>query len=191
MRSPILACVSVEGLCRVSSLSNAVVVTLLIGAAWLLRHLWRDRYWRESGIQLWRRRPLALIILAVFLAIGLMDSIGWVGGGTGGEDDDVAALRSRTLIDRLFQPERFTEASYSAPLAAVSFYGGQPLKYPGTHLLGTDILGRDVVYRALKGVRVALLIGGFTSLIVIPIALLFGVSAGYFGKRIDDAVFFL
>jgi peptide/nickel transport system permease protein len=48
-----------------------------------------------------------------------------------------------------------------------------------------------VVYRAFKGVRVALLIGGFTSLIVIPIALGFGVCAGYFGKRIDDAVFFL
>ena len=61
------------------------------------------------------------------------------------------------------------------PLAAVSFYGGQPLKHPGKHLLGTDILGRDVVYRAFKGVRVALLIGGFASLIVLPIALLFGV----------------
>jgi peptide/nickel transport system permease protein len=57
--------------------------------------------------------------------------------------------------------------------------------------LGTDILGRDVVYRTLKGVRVALLIGGLTSLVVIPIALLFGVSAGYFGRRIDDAVFFV
>ena len=43
----------------------------------------------------------------------------------------------------------------------------------------------------LKGARVALLIGGLTSLIVIPLALLFGVSAGYFGGRIDDAVFFL
>jgi len=172
----------------VSSLSNAVVVLLLVGAAWLSRHLWRDRYWRESGIQLWRRRPLALGVLAIFLSIGLMDSIGWVGGG---DQEDVAALRPRTLIDRLFQPERFTESSYSAPLAAVSFYGGQPLKYPGRHLLGTDILGRDVVYRSLKGIRVALLIGGFTSLIVIPIALLFGVAAGYFGKRIDDAVFFV
>ena len=73
----------------------------------------------------------------------------------------------------------------------MSFYGGQPLKHPGAHLLGTDILGRDVVYRTLKGVRVALLIGGLTSLVVIPIALLFGVSAGYFGRRIDDAVFFV
>jgi GxxExxY protein len=48
--------------------------------------------------------------------------------------------------------------------------------------LGTDILGRDVVYRTLKGVRVALLIGGLTSFVVIPIALLFGVTAGYYGR---------
>src|SRR5262249_47318127 len=128
--------------------------------------------------------------LAVFLGIGLMDSIGWVGGG-GGEDDEIAALRSRTLIDRLFQPERFTEASYSAPLAAVSFYGGQPLKYPRRHLPGTDILRRDVVYRARKGIPPAALVRRVTRPSVIPSSLLFGVSAGYFGKRIDDAVFFV
>jgi ABC-type dipeptide/oligopeptide/nickel transport system permease subunit len=132
---------------------------LLVGGVWLARLVARDRYWRENATQLWRRRPLALITLALFLLIGVLDSVGWVGGGASGEDD-VAALRSRTLIDRLFQPERFTEASYSAPLATLSFYGGQPLKHPGKHLLGTDILGRDVVYRAFKGVRVALLIGG-------------------------------
>ena len=64
----------------------------------------------------------------------------------------------------MFQPENFTEASYSAPLARESFYGTQPLLHPGAHLLGTDLLGRDVVYRTLKGARVALLIGGLTSL---------------------------
>ena len=48
-----------------------------------------------------------------------------------------------------------------------------------------------MLYLTLKGVRVALLIGGFTSLIVIPLALLFGVSAGYFGRRVDDVVFFV
>jgi peptide/nickel transport system permease protein len=103
----------------------------------------------------------------------------------------VAAYQPRSVIDRIFQPETFKEASYSAPFAATSFYGNQPLRHPGAHLLGTDILGRDVVYRALKGVRVALLIGVFTSLIVIPLALLFGVTAGYFGRRIDDGVFFV
>jgi peptide/nickel transport system permease protein len=43
----------------------------------------------------------------------------------------------------------------------------------------------------LKGARVALLIGGLTSLIIIPVALLFGVTAGYFGGVVDDAVFFI
>jgi len=169
--------------------SNIVVVLLVAGSLWLARRLARNRFWRESAIELWRRRRVAIVALGVFVFIALLDSISWVGGARDG--DNLAAYRPRTIIDRIFQPETFKEASYSAPLASVAFYGGQPLRYPGVHLLGTDILGRDVVYRALKGVRVALLIGAFTSLVVIPIALLFGVSAGYFGRRIDDGVFFL
>lgn len=169
--------------------SNSIVVLLVAGGIWLARRLARNRFWRESAIELWRRRRLAIVVLALFVFIALLDSISWVGGARDG--DDLAAFRPRTIIDRIFRPETFKETSYSAPLARVAFYGGQPLRYPGAHLLGTDILGRDVVYRALKGARVALLIGAFTSLLVIPIALLFGVSAGYFGRRIDDGVFFL
>jgi peptide/nickel transport system permease protein len=85
----------------------------------------------------------------------------------------------------------FEERSYSAPLADRAFYGGAPLVHPGRHLLGTDILGRDTLHQTLKGVRVALLIGGLTSVFAIPLALLFGVSAGYVGGRLDGAVFFL
>ena len=73
----------------------------------------------------------------------------------------------------------------------MEFYGEEPLRYPSRHLLGTDILGRDILRLALKGARIALLIGGLTSLIVIPLALLMGISAGFFGGRIDDAVFFV
>jgi peptide/nickel transport system permease protein len=169
--------------------SNIAVVLLITGSVWLARRLARNRFWRESAIELWWRRRVAIVVLAVFVFIALLDSISWIGGARDG--DNLAAYRPRTIIDRIFQPETFKEASYSAPLAGTAFYGGKPLTYPGSHLLGTDILGRDVVYRALKGVRVALLIGAFTSLVVIPIALLFGVTAGYFGKRIDDGVFFL
>ncbi|MBO0740697.1 MAG: hypothetical protein J2P51_04660, partial [Hyphomicrobiaceae bacterium] len=168
--------------------SDIVVALLAVAAIGAWRLVGRDRFWRENASELWRRRPFAIAIVAVYLLIALMDSISWVDAAS-----DATALTSgkaRTMIDRLFSPEAFTEASYSAPLANVGFYGGQPLLHPGAHLLGTDLLGRDVVYRTLKGVRVALLIGGLTSLVVIPIALLFGVSAGYFGRRIDDAVFF-
>ena len=168
-------------------ISNVVVVLLVLGSFWLARLAARSRYWRESAIELWRRRRTAIVVVAIFLLIALLDSIAWIGGGGEG----VAAYQPRSIIDRIFQPDTFKEASYSAPFARVSFYGSQPLRHPGAHLFGTDILGRDVVYRALKGVRVALLIGVFTSLIVIPLALLFGVTAGYFGKRIDDGVFFV
>jgi len=170
----------------VSALSNAVVLLLIVGAGLVARRLRRDRFWRENVVQLWRRRRVALIVVAIYLLVGLLDSISWVSAGGGALGD-----KPRTLVDRALAPESLNEASYSAPLASVAFYGGQPLKHPGAHLLGTDILGRDVVYRTLKGARVALLIGGLTSLVVIPIALLFGVSAGFFGKRIADAVFFV
>jgi peptide/nickel transport system permease protein len=167
--------------------SNIAVALLILGGLWLARAVARSRFWRESAVELWRRRHLAIVVVAVFVFIALLDSIAWVGGG----GDGVSAFKARSVIDRIFQPETFKEASYSAPLASVSFYGGKPLSHPGAHLLGTDLLGRDVVYRALKGVRVALLVGVFTSLIVIPVALLFGVTAGYFGGRIDDGVFFV
>jgi peptide/nickel transport system permease protein len=61
----------------------------------------------------------------------------------------------------------------------------------GYHLLGTDKVGDDVFYRALKGVRTGLIIGGFTTLIAIPFAIFFGVIAGYFGGRVDDVVQYL
>ncbi len=170
-------------------ISNITVILLVAGAVWLARAASRSRYWRESARELWRRRRVALVVIGLFVFVALLDSISWVGGARDG--DNMTAFQARSIIDRIFQPETFKEASYSAPLARVAFYGGKELKYPGAHLLGTDILGRDVVYRALKGVRVALLIGAFTSLLVIPIALLFGVSAGYFGRRIDDGVFFV
>jgi peptide/nickel transport system permease protein len=167
-----------------------VVVLLVAGGILVARWVRRNPLWREAAVALWRRRPIAILVVAAFVAIGLLDSIVWVGGHGGGGGDVVAQYEARSVIDRLF-PEDFRERSYSAPLASVEFYGGAPLLHPGRHLLGTDILGRDVLHLVLKGVRIALLIGGLTSLIVIPLALLLGVSAGYFGGRLDDAVFFV
>jgi len=166
-----------------------LAVLLLFGAGVALGvYLRRNRLWREALSSLVRRRPLAIAALCLYVLVGLLDSVAWVGGPAAGADT-VAAHEARSVIDRVFAGT--PESSYSAPLATVSFYGAQPLESPRGHLLGTDILGRDVLYRTLKGARVALLIGGLTSLISIPLALLFGVGAGYFGGRLDDAVFFL
>ncbi len=169
--------------------SNWAVLTLLLGGVWALRTLGRRPLWREAGAELLRRRPVALTVLAVFTGIALLDSVAWIDAGEPGAEGGLRYV-PRSVVDRLF-PVDFDERSYSAPLADVDFYDHQPLQHPRRHLLGTDILGRDVLHLTLKGARVALLIGGLTSLIVIPLALLLGITSGYFGGRIDDAVFFL
>jgi peptide/nickel transport system permease protein len=170
---------------------NLVVVVLAAGAWLAWRAVWRSGPWRDAARELARRRPIALAVVAVYVLVALLDSVSWVSGVPGDAGADVVATSEpRSLVDRLF-PADFRERSYSAPLAETEFYGGAALLHPGRHLLGTDILGRDVLHLTLKGARIALLIGGFTSLIVIPLALALGISAGYYGGRIDDAVFFL
>jgi peptide/nickel transport system permease protein len=56
------------------------------------------------------------------------------------------------------------------------------------HPLGTDALGRDVFLQVVQGTRVAFEVGILTSVIAIPIAVILGAFAGYFGRRIDDAI---
>jgi peptide/nickel transport system permease protein len=170
--------------------SNAIVGILLALGALIGIALRRSEIWRGAARSLWRRRRISLAIVGVYMGIGLADSIAWTGGASDGADL-VAASQPRSLIDRAFGARLLREKSYSAPLASAEFYGDAPLANPGRHLLGTDVLGRDVLYLTFKGARVALLIGSLTSLIAIPIALLFGVGAGYFGGWIDDATFFL
>lgn len=168
--------------------SNITTLALLVGVGWLVRIVRRNRLWREGIAELWRRRRMAIAVVGLYLVVGLSDSIAWKGGIPEGAVG-VLPNASLSVLDRVFLDTQ--EASYSAPFANVEFYGGSPLRRPGSHVLGTDILGRDVLYLSLKGARVALLIGGLTSLIAIPLALIFGVGAGYFGGRFDDFVFFL
>jgi peptide/nickel transport system permease protein len=56
------------------------------------------------------------------------------------------------------------------------------------HLLGTDKVGEDVFYQALKSVRTGLLIGTLTTLVMLPAAILLGIMAGYFRGWVDDLI---
>ncbi len=170
---------------HVSNLIVGALLVLLLYVSYWVRH---QRLWREALLQLWGRRSISLLVLSLYTLVALSDSVAWIGGTTS-TGDAVFAHDARSLLDRAF--DGTSEKSYSAPLASQEFYGGATLAHPKSHVLGTDIIGRDVLYLTLKGCRVALLIGGFTSLIAIPLALLFGISAGFFGKWVDDIVFFV
>ncbi|OWT60572.1 ABC transporter permease [Candidimonas nitroreducens] len=56
------------------------------------------------------------------------------------------------------------------------------------HVLGTDRSGNDVLLQSLKSVRTALVIGTLTTITMLPPALVFGVSAGYFKGWVDDVI---
>jgi len=56
------------------------------------------------------------------------------------------------------------------------------------HILGTDKVGRDVFYLALKSIRTGLVIGTLTTLVLLPLAVVLGIMAGYFRGWIDDAI---
>jgi peptide/nickel transport system permease protein len=74
-------------------------------------------------------------------------------------------------------------------LAAMLAAGGVVVSLAGAyHVLGTDKVGQDVLFQALKSVRTALVIGTLTTLIMLPFALLFGIMAGYFRGRVDDVI---
>ena len=54
------------------------------------------------------------------------------------------------------------------------------------HLLGTDVLGRDLLSRLLYGARISLLVGFVATGVALVIGVSWGIIAGYFGGRVDS-----
>jgi peptide/nickel transport system permease protein len=56
------------------------------------------------------------------------------------------------------------------------------------HVFGTDKVGEDVLYQAVKSIRTGLVIGTLTTLIMLPMAISFGILAGFFRGWVDDVI---
>ena len=59
------------------------------------------------------------------------------------------------------------------------------------HWLGTDDFGRDQLVRVLYGARVSLSIGLLAAAVNLTIGVSLGAIAGFYGRRVDDAVVWL
>ena len=191
---------------------NFAVAAILAGAYFLYRAARRREQWRAAFRQLRANRlaVAALAVISLYASIGILDSVVWrdplrEASGEPARDPagrKILAAQPRSLLDRLCSGlTSRKERTYSAPLASrqysmesVETPGGgfvreyPALRHPRTHLMGTDRVGIDVLYQGLKGARTALIIGGLSTLLIIPLAVIFGVSAGYFGRRVDDVI---
>ena len=77
-------------------------------------------------------------------------------------------------------------------LALILLLSGAALALCGNyHILGTDKVGQDVFYLSLKSIRTGLVIGTLTTLMMLPFALLLGITAGYFRGWVDDVIQYL
>ena len=56
------------------------------------------------------------------------------------------------------------------------------------HLLGTDVLGRDLLSRILYGARISLLVGFIATTVALIIGVSWGIIAGYAGGKIDSVM---
>lgn len=56
------------------------------------------------------------------------------------------------------------------------------------HILGTDVLGRDMLSRILYGARISLLVGFVATGVALVIGVSWGIIAGYVGGRVDSVM---
>ncbi len=86
------------------------------------------------------------------------------------------------ILVAAFAPAIATHNPYQQDLTA-------PLLPPGgSHLLGTDELGRDIFSRLIYGSRITLMIVVLVSVIVAPIGLILGTVSGVMGGIVDIVI---
>jgi peptide/nickel transport system permease protein len=90
---------------------------------------------------------------------------------------------------------RWPEVPWGAAAAALGalllLAGPAALLAEGYHVFGTDRVGSDVLYQALKSIRTSLVIGTLTTLVLLPLGIAAGVAAGYFKGWVDDVIQYL
>ncbi len=72
-----------------------------------------------------------------------------------------------------------------SPITVQHAVMGHPLPPSAAHPLGTDLLGRDQLARALQGARVSLTVGVTAMLVAIGLGSLYGAIAGLAGGKVD------
>lgn len=86
------------------------------------------------------------------------------------------------VLMAIFAPWLTSQSPYDQALTA------RLLPPSAEHWFGTDELGRDILARIIYGSRITLLIILLVSIIIVPIELIIGTGAGYFGGLLDSVL---
>ena len=164
---------------------DLLLVFGLGGIVFMLVRAARNERWHRAWTRFKNDRTgkAALVVVSVYLFTGALETLRIPTGGGA----------TKSVLDCVLGgiPD---ERSYSAPFANRLLTDTKPRPDPlnsHRHILGTEALGKDVLVQTLKACRTALIIGGFTSAIYIPLGALAGILAGYFRRWVDDLIQYL
>ena len=114
-------------------------------------------------------RPTRLSVFAGLRAFAREDPAALIGGIL------LAIIVASALLAPVIAPHD--------PLTQDQFHVGEGSS--GSHLLGTDQLGRDIFSRLVYGARSSLLIGAGSVLLALVVGTVIGTLAGYYGGKFD------
>ncbi len=100
---------------------------------------------------------------------------------------DKSAVFSMTVIGVYVLVAFLTLTGVIASEWSLEVAGSYSAPGDGT-IFGTDIFGRSVMLKTIKGVEMAIGIGLVTSLISTVIGVTLGLTAGYFGGKVDEII---
>jgi peptide/nickel transport system permease protein len=80
---------------------------------------------------------------------------------------------------------------YYSDFAKSQNYDQRNLPPSRDHWFGTDVFGRDVFAKTLLGAKVSMTVGFMANAIAVPLGVLLGSLAGFYGRRVDDAIVWL
>jgi peptide/nickel transport system permease protein len=126
----------------------------------------------------WSSVGMSFIIVGVSLLLGLL----WATAATG---QAFSVVWKRFVSGQTEWPWRTMAITFSIMVLAMTWV---IVLSQGYHVFGTDRTGNSVLVFALKSVRTALVIGGLTTLVVLPLALFLGVTAGYLRGWVDEVI---
>ncbi|MBI2312135.1 MAG: ABC transporter permease [Betaproteobacteria bacterium] len=119
------------------------------------------------------------------IALWLAVVVGFTAGLAAGSRRSVSATWSAIWRGGTEVPWRAVYVALAVMLVLAGATVALAAKY---HVFGTDKVGQDVLYLALKSIRTGLVIGTLTTLVMLPFALLLGIMAGYFRGWVDDVI---
>lgn len=132
------------------------------------------------------QKSLQGLLVGALVALAGWVLVGWL--RTRGTPTTVASSLREIWAGQTDVPWRAMLATLSVLALATGWVAAL---WPYYHVLGTDQTGNDVLFQAIKSIRTAVVIGSLATVATLPLAIVFGILAGYFKGWVDDAIQYL